>query len=193
MRKYFLIVLIMVTVLPQTQAQLQRHGFNISAGIFSSNFLDAVSNDIFIDQQLDGPLTKDIETQTGAIFFTYRYFPSGKISLGWTAGIERFIGDIQINASNEGRFYNDYYTGGFEIDYRYVVKRRLQVYSGAAVGVTYRDEKNEMPFYSESNQDILLAYHFNAAGIRFGGLFGAFIEAGFGYKGFLKFGLNLQL
>lgn len=175
------------------KAQLQKHGFNISAGAFSSNFFDAVNTDIFSDQQINGQISKNIETQTGAIFITYRYFPSGKVALGWTAGLERLAGDIQVDASSVGRYYNDYYTAAFEIDYRYVLKRRFQVYSGAALGVTFRNERNEIPLYTEDEQDILLAYQLNAVGIRFGGIAGVFVEAGFGYKGFVKLGLNLQL
>lgn len=193
MRKYIISLIIMVMALPGSYAQLQKHGFNISAGVYSSNVFDAVSTDILSDQQINGMISKNIETQTGAIFITYRYFPSGKLSLGWTAGLERLTGDIQIDASGAGRYYNDYYTGAFEIDYRYVLKRRFQVYSGGALGVTFKNESNEIPSYTESEQDILLAYQLNAVGIRFGGIAGVFVEAGFGYKGFIKFGLNLQL
>lgn len=193
MRKPALIVFVMIITLQAMHAQLQKHDFNISLGVFSSNFFDAVSEDILLDQQLDGNISKKIETQTTAIFITYRYFPNGKLSVGWTAGIERFIGDIQVNAQGVGRFYNDYYTGAFELDYRYVLRKRFQVYSGAAVGITYKDEKNETPFYTETNQDFVLAYQLNALGIRFGGIAGAFIETGFGYKGFIKFGFNIQL
>ena len=38
-----------------------------------------------------------------------------------------------------------------------------------------------------------LAYQANIIGFRYGGIFGAFVEAGYGYKGILKFGLNIQL
>ncbi|MFP4488318.1 MAG: hypothetical protein ACLFN1_03355 [Bacteroidales bacterium] len=193
MRKYIMSLIIMVIALPGSHAQLQKHGFNISAGVFSSNFFDAVNTDILGDQQINGMISKNIETQTGAIFITYNYFPSGKLSLGWTAGLERLTGDIQVDASSTGLYYNDYYTGAFEIDYRYVLKRRFQVYSGGALGVTFKNERNEMPSYTGSEQGILLAYQLNAVGIRFGGIAGIFAEAGFGYKGFIKFGLNLQL
>lgn len=193
MKKIFLISTIIIFQFSLASAQLQRHGFNFSIGGFSSNFFDAVSEDIEIDPSIDGPVSKKIGEQTGSIFVTYRYFPSGKFSIGISVGIERVKGDIQVNAIDVGTYYNDYFTGAIELDYRYISRSRIQVYSGGGLGLIFNEEKNEYPFFQNSNEEFKLAYQANIIGFRYGGVFGAFIEAGYGYKGILKFGLNIQL
>lgn len=193
MKRLLLACTIIALQFTLASAQLQRHGFNISIGGFSSNFFDAVSEDIAIDPTFDGPVSKTISEQTGSIFVTYRYFPSGKFSIGISGGIERVKGDIQVNAENVGIYYNDYFTGAIEFDYRYISKSRIQLYSGGGLGITFNEEKNEFPFLQDSNEEFKLAYQANIIGFRYGGIFGAFIEAGYGYKGILKFGFNIQL
>jgi hypothetical protein len=193
MKKTLLIITIIIFQYALASAQLQRHGFNLSIGGFSSNFFDAVSEDIRIDPTLDGPVSKKIGEQTGSIFVTYRYFPSGRFSIGISGGIERVKGDIQVNAEDVGIYYNDYLTGAIEFDYRYISRPRIQLYSGGGLGIIYNEEKNEFPFFEDSNEEFKLAYQANIIGFRYGGIFGAFLEAGYGYKGILKFGLNIQL
>lgn len=193
MKKLLLACTIIALQFTLASAQLQRHGFNLSIGGFSSNFFDAVSEDITIDPSFDGPVSKKIGEQTGSLFLTYRYFPVSKFSAGISVGIERVKGEIQINGEDAGMYYNDYFTGAIEFDYRYISRGRIQLYSGVGLGIIFNEEKNEFPFFQDSNEEFILAYQANILGFRYGGVFGAFLEAGYGYKGILKFGLNVQL
>ena len=193
MKKYGFLLVMLCLSLQFSSAQLQRHDINLSIGGFSSNFFDAVSYDILTDQRLAGPVSKKIGEQTGAIFVTYRFFPNNNLSIGITGGIERVKGIIQINAEDSGVYYNDYFSGALEFDYRYISRGRIQLYSGGGVGIMFNEEKNDIYTYQENSEEFNFAYQVNLIGFRYGGIFGVFIEAGYGYKGILKLGFNIQL
>ena len=193
MKKSFFLLISILAFGQLSFAQLQKHELSISAGLFSSNFFDAMDYDIFTDQMVDLPISKTIGEQTSAIFFTYRFFPIQELTIGFTAGFERIKGEIQLNGMSDGMYYNDYVSGALELDYRYLNRSRFQMYSGIGIGVMFNEEKNETYLYQESSEEFNLAYQVNAIGIRYGRVFGVFAELGYGYKGLLKFGLNIQL
>lgn len=193
MKKYCLLLIIVCLPVQHSFAQLQRHDINLSIGGFSSNFFDAVSYDILTDQRLAGPVSKKIGEQTGAIFVTYRFFPNSNLSIGLTGGIERVKGIIQINAEDAGVYYNDYLSAAMEFDYRYISRGRIQLYSGGGLGIMFNEEENDIYSYQERSEEFNFAYQVNLLGFRYGGIFGVFVEAGYGYKGILKLGFNVQL
>ncbi len=193
MKKIFFLALLPMILTINSFGQLQRHDLSFSAGIYSSNFFDAVSYDIFTDQNYDESISKTVGEQTGALYLTYRFFPAPKVTIGITGGFERVKGKIQTNSMLDGYYYNDYVSGALEIDYRYIKKPRFQLYSGAGIGIMFNEETNEMPDNYEFNENFNLAYQVNLIGIRYGGIFGVFLEAGFGYKGIIKAGMSVQL
>lgn len=178
MKKYSLLLIIFYLSVQYSHAQLQRHDISFSIGGFSSNFFDALDYDILTDQQLAGPISKKIGEQTGAIFVTYRFFPNVNLSIGLTGGFERVKGEIQINAEDAGVYYNDYISGAMEVDYRYISRGRIQLYSGLGAGIMFNKEKNDIYSYQENLKNFNFTYQVNRIGFRYGGIFGVFAEAG---------------
>ncbi|MDX2413903.1 MAG: hypothetical protein QNK33_01815, partial [Bacteroidales bacterium] len=143
MKKILILPLLLLLSTQTSLGQLQRHDINLSAGIYSSNFFDAVSYDIFTDQNFDESISKTVGEQTGALYIGYRFFPAPKLTIGITGGFERVKGKIQTNSMLDGYYYNDYVSGALEIDYRYIKKPRFQLYSGAGIGIMFNEETNE--------------------------------------------------
>lgn len=193
MKKILILPLLLLLSTQTSLGQLQRHDINLSAGIYSSNFFDAVSYDIFTDQNFDESISKTVGEQTGALYIGYRFFPAPKLTIGVTLGFERVKGKIMGDNFFEGTYYNDYVCGAFEMDYRYLNKPKFQMYSGAGIGVMFNEETNQAPNFYEFNESFDLAFQINLVGIRYGGIFGVFIEAGYGYRGMIKAGLSVQL
>ena len=72
------------------------------------------------------------------------------------------------------------------------MKRRLRLYSGVGIGFFFHDELNSIETCQDVTEESFnLAYQMNLIGI--GGRAGFFLEGGYGYKGVMKIGINLQL
>lgn len=193
LKKGLLTLAILTLLFPDLSAQLQKHDFRIGVGLFSSNFLYAVRNELIIDPGFGDYTSKDIDGATGALYFSYRNYPIPRLSIGATIGLERVKGDIQIDGMAEGRYSNDFLAGAIEIDYLYLSKPHLQLYSGMGFGVAFNSENNQVFTTSQTDENVKFIYHMNVIGIRVGGTVGFFLEAGYGYRGMARAGLNIMI
>ncbi|HUS87060.1 MAG TPA: hypothetical protein VMW76_07465 [Bacteroidales bacterium] len=156
-KRILLIVVIPVMLFQGALAQLQRHDFNISMGLFSSSFFEAVDENILIDLENQYPISKDTDQQTGALFLIYRYYPTFRYTVGLTVGMERIKGNILLNSGSWGTHYSGFFVVAVESDCRYVTKRWLQLYSGGGIGVFFHDEINSICTYHETEESFNLA------------------------------------
>lgn len=193
MKKLSLILLLLALYATSVHAQLQKHDFKFGIGLYSSSFLEALSDNLLIEQGDGLPVSKNIDGATGAIYFTYKNYPVPKLAIGATIGMERVKGDIMINSTSEGRYNSDFFAGAIETDYMYVTKPHLQLYSGLGLGVAYWGETNTLYTNTVENEQVKFIYQLNIFGIRVGSVVGFFVEAGYGYKGMIKTGINIQL
>lgn len=192
-KKGMLLVAIVTIFVTDSSAQLQRHDFRLGLGLFSSNFLYGVRDQLLFDPGFGDYISKSIDGSTGALYFSYRNYPIARLSVGATVGMERVKGDIQIDGMAEGRYSSDFVAGAIEIDYLYVTKPHLQLYSGAGFGATFYNETNQVFTTEQSDEGVKFIYQLNIIGIRVGGVLGFFLEGGYGYKGIARAGLNIML
>ena len=193
LKKGLLTLVILTLFVPHSVAQLQKHDFKIGIGLFSSNFLYAVRDELLVDPGFGDYISKNIDGSTGALYFSYRNYPIPKLSIGATIGMERIKGDILIDGMAEGRYSSDFLAGAIEMDYLYLSKPHLQLYSGMGLGVAYCSESNQVFSSSETDDGVKFIYQLNVIGLRLGGIFGFFLEGGYGYRGIARAGINIML
>ena len=157
---------------------------------------------------------------TGAAFFSYHYFVSGKFGIGFTAGLDNQEGDLSYGRIDHGMFgidgvtghYNKWaYTGALEARLTYYKRRRYECYGYLGAGYTFTRLRYQFNagitdasfFYGTSNSLVPVnpymqtAGHFNAqltpVGFRAGGALACFAEFGVGYKGLLSVGVSYNI
>ncbi|MGC1242800.1 MAG: hypothetical protein WA874_14510 [Chryseosolibacter sp.] len=76
------------------------------------------------------------------------------------------------------------------IDYYYVNRESVRMYSGLALGPSYIFDRSEGA--QDDSSGFFVAYQLNFFGIRFGREWGGYAEAGFGRNGLLNVGISKQ-
>lgn len=167
----------------------------IGYGLLSSNsFIDSYS-DILTDFPSDGSVAFADESNSGAIYFSYRFQILPRVMLGATLGYERVrknyfytVGGVPEVAGGK----NDYLTIGADLQFRYlqVPSGILSLYWGVGLGAGFHKQKLSGFSYGPDKYDkTRLAYQVTPLGLTVGvKRFGAFAEVGFGYKGIFQFG-----
>lgn len=152
----------------------------------------------------NGRQTKSETANTGANFFTARYFLYSCLSMGVA------VGYINQQGNNNERLGFDYVTTStyerkavtvaVELNYIYRIRKYVDVYTFAGFGPTFKTATTnyvysaisaEAPSKTVRSSDF--SFHYCPVGVRIGGRIGGFAELGFGYKGLLSGGLSLRL
>lgn len=176
---------------PAGFAQTRRHDLSLSYGVLSSDQLADIFEDIITIVLTLGTFDKANQEFTGVPFLTYHYSANSRFGFGGAIGGYSSSGKLQILGEDAGTFHERNYIAAVELDYHWIMKPSLQLYSGAGFGVRFR-HGTYVATESETVDRVLPAFHLNLIGIRFGRQIGFFLEAGVGYKGLLSGGVNAQ-
>ncbi|MDD4603718.1 MAG: hypothetical protein PHF97_07920 [Bacteroidales bacterium] len=76
------------------------------------------------------------------------------------------------------------------VDFYYVHKGLISMYSGVQVGASYVFWQDRTGNSVSTDSGISAAFHINAFGIRIGKEIGAFMEWGYGFRGVVNFGIS---
>lgn len=127
-------------------------------------------------------------------FLTYRRFVTGRLAFGATAGYFGSSGALvpEDGGAIAGEFREKNYVGAVEIEYRWLSRGRLELFSGAGLGVKVRRGSYFNGDVTEAFTKALPTFHLQALRLRAGGRIGFSAEAGYGYKGVLAAGLDIR-
>ncbi|HMA54971.1 MAG TPA: hypothetical protein VKT17_10935 [Acidobacteriota bacterium] len=171
--------------------QTRRHDLSVSAGVLSMDQLSDIFTDIITVVLTMGTFSKNNQEYSAVPFLTYHYSANSRFGFGAAIGGYSASGDLQILGDNVGTFKERNYIGAVELDYHWIMREGLQIYSGAGFGLRYRRGTYRATETDTFNK-LLPTFHINALGVRFGRKIAVFLEAGAGYKGVLSAGLNAQ-
>lgn len=173
-------------------AQSRRHDLSLSYGVVSADQVADVLADVLTIVILLGTFHKDDMQYTGVPCFSYHYARNSRFGFGFAVGGYRSSGDLEFLDEVVGDFRETNTFGALEIDYRWVMKKGFQLYSGAGVGVRFRKGTYNASDSTETDTKALPTFHLNVIGFRIGGKIGVFGELGAGYKGLFCGGLSAQ-
>jgi len=171
--------------------QTRRHEITASYGIGSGDQLIDAFADILTVVLSFGTYVKEISDSTGVPFLTYHYSANSRFGFGAAVGGFTTSGWLSIAGEDAGTYKESSTIVAGEIDYRWVMKKSFQLYSGVGVGVRLR-KGTYVTSGTETDNQVLPTFHLNLIGLRFGGKVGVFFEAGAGYRGLFSGGLSAQ-
>lgn len=169
-------------------AQSKKSEIDLGVGVWSSNQVIGAMSDI-IASSLTG-VDMDNGTYIGALHLGYKYSLSDRFALGPVFAYDLGKSDAVYNTSKIGEFTNKFYSLALEADYKYINRDKFKLYSLVGAGATLLDQLYKPTTgKEESENQMFFNYQVTPIGVKFGSSFGAFAEAGFGYKGILCVGL----
>ena len=171
--------------------QTRRHDLSVSYGALSIDQMSDILQDVLTVVLTLGTFNKTDAKYTGVPFLTYHYSANSRFGFGAAVGTYKASGTLQAGGEDVGTYEERNTIGAVELDYRWVMRPGLQIYSGVGFGLRYRHGTYQTEGSSEVNK-FLPTFHINALGVRFGRKVGFFFELGAGYKGVLSAGLNAQ-
>lgn len=192
LRSVAVFILIAAFVSAAGFAQTRKHDLSLSYGILSIDQLTDILTDVLTIVITLGTFSKDNMEYTGVPFLTYHYSNNSKFGFGFAVGGYRSTGDLQLLGEPVGTFKETNTIGALEIDYRWVLKKGFQLYSGAGFGVRIRKGTYNDLDSTDTVSKALPTFHVNLLGFRIGKKVGLFGELGAGYKGIFCGGLNAQ-
>lgn len=172
-------------------AQTRKHDLSLSYGVGSIDQVTDILTDVLTIVLTLGTFAKDQVDYTGLPFASYHYAPNSRLGFGIAVGGYRATGVLTVAGEEQGAFEETNTIAAVELDYRWVMSRSFQLYSGVGVGVRFR-KGSYVTEGSESLTATLPTFHLNALGLRFGRKVGLFLELGAGYKGMVLGGLSAQ-
>jgi hypothetical protein len=173
-------------------AQVRKHDVSVAYGFLSIDQVTDMLTDIVTIVITLGTFSKDNIKYTGVPFLTYHYSSNSRFGFGFAAGGYNSRGDLRVGNTTVGDFTERNYIGAVELDYHWVMREGLQLYSGAGFGVRYRKGTYTDADDTDTAGKVLPTFHLNALGLRVGKKVGVFVEFGVGYKGILSAGVNAQ-
>ncbi len=203
-RILFLFLLLNATFV---NAQAWRHASEISLGYgqLSANLLKKEQVKPFSHAYFPPAANeRTSSTSYGVPFIGYRYHPAEEFSIGVVISFEERHGYIVELAA--GHYDWSIKALGFspELTIVYGAHGKLKLYGGISFGIFFTQttytafSSSPSSIYPEKRQIGLvgkseLIYQITPIGFRYGKTFGAFAEAGYGYKGIISGGLSLKL
>jgi hypothetical protein len=188
------LVAILLSFTAASFAQERRHDLSVQFGVLSPDQLIDVFGNLGILIITLGNFYKDNMQFSGIPVLTYHYSANSRFGFGGAFGYYGSWGDLVIEGGDVvvGDFHERNYTLAAELDYHWVMRPGLQVYSGAGFGLRIRRGR-----YTDADETVtrtwaLPTFNITALGVRFGRKIGFFAEAGAGYKGMLSVGINGQ-
>jgi hypothetical protein len=193
LRPVLVLALAVLVLAPGGFGQTRRHDLSLSYGVLSSDQLVDIFSDIVTIVLTFGTFSKSNQKFSGVPFLSYHYSANSRFGFGAAVGGYNSSGYLEMLGDTIGTFREKNYVAAVELDYHWIMKPALQVYSGAGFGFRYRHGTYLAEETSDTVNKVLPAFHLNVLGVRFGRKIGFFLEAGIGYKGLLLGGINAQL
>jgi hypothetical protein len=165
------------------------HEIDVSAGVLTTA---EIRNTIDNTEDFKNFNTKD--GGDNQFNLSYKYFTKNKYGYGLFTGWEKHNTRIFKNRQRVGLLSIKDYTIAFEVYYRHVSLDWLQTYSGLGLGLTYIDKnlKTREDIRLDEYSHFFPAFHVNLFGVKIGYRIFEKVEFGFGYKGYLNFGVAYQ-
>ncbi len=176
------------------QAPIRKHDASFQFGVLSSDQAADLFGDVLLVIITLGNFSKNDVKYSGVPFLTYHYSANSRFGFGGAIGGYTVKGDlVRQNAELVvGDFRETNYVAAAELDYHWIMRPGLQLYSGAGFGVRMRRGRYTDETDTQRASKTLPTFHLNAIGVRFGQRVGFFAEFGYGYKGMLSAGVNAQ-
>jgi hypothetical protein len=171
--------------------QTRRHDLALGFGVLSMDQVTDIFTDVITVVLTMGTFGKVNQEFSGVPFLTYHYAANSRFGVGAAIGGYSDSGDLRLGDDVVGTFRERNYIAAVELDYHWLMKPNLQMYSGVGFGVRFR-RGTYTAAEADTVSKILPTFHLNAIGLRFGRKIGFFLEAGVGYKGMLSGGLDAQ-
>ncbi len=180
MKRVYIFLLLLPNIL---QAQKQgTFDFNVGAGILSTNHIINILVDIVT---FDDSRTT---FRTPAINTTLKYAIKDNWFVNADGSYELEKEDLYKNEAIVGHRKNSYYSIGIGTEYHYLNKEFIQVYSGGAIGGTFKTSNTNGTIENDHGFNFQL----NLIGVRIGKKVAGTLELGVGYKGIINAGLSYQ-
>ncbi|PKV50264.1 hypothetical protein ATE84_2319 [Aquimarina sp. MAR_2010_214] len=122
----------------------------------------------------------------GMLHLNYQRYLSDRIKIGGGISYVKFEDSDNKNKLNAGHLH--YLAVMPQFEYVFVKNDFLELYSNASAGITslhYKINKN-------TNSEYGFAFQVNPVGLRIGKKIGGFVEAGYGYNGFVNIGIDFR-
>ncbi len=171
--------------------QTRTHDLSLQYGFLSIDQLADIFTDALTIVLTLGTFGKDEVKYTGVPFLTYHYSANSRFGFGGAIGGYSSRGVLKVGNTDAGTLKERSVIAAAELDYHWVMREGLQIYSGAGFGIRFRSGTYETT-ETETLNRVLPTFHLNAIGVRFGRQVGFFLELGAGYKGVLSGGINAQ-
>jgi hypothetical protein len=191
LRPVFILILAAVVLSTAGFGQTRKNDLSASYGVLSIDQLSDILGDVLTAVITLGTFGKTDIKYTGVPFLTYHYSANSRFGFGGAVGGYSSSGILQTGGSDVGTFRERNYVGAVELDYHWVMREGLQLYSGGGFGIRYRRGTYQTT-ESETTNKVTPTFHLNVLGIRIGKTVGFFAEFGVGYKGMLLAGINAQ-
>ena len=180
-------------------SQSRRNELRLGVGIFStSQFIDAFS-DVIISTIPTGTTVQN-GSSIGAWQAGYRYLLTDRWAVGGSFIFDYETADAIRNISGFGDtkigdFKRFHYTLGAEADFSYIAREKFAFYSSLGIGATLYHQTYRQEGATNTDSDDLIHFNFQVTpiGLKFGNVWGGFLELGFGYKGIISLGLFCRL
>lgn len=177
------------------------HEFFAGTGVCATPNLSAIAEQFtaLITYGAFNPIESNLRFKPSAVA-GYKYRFEKVVSLGATFSYSGNTADSKLLWRNEGQnkkcyLNRDYYTLATEIEFRYLTREHVTLYSTVGLGVAYG--RTVRTAADTGERDILrktiFTAHISEFGVKVGGRrFGGYLEGGLGYKGVVNLGTYLR-
>lgn len=188
--KKIILAIVMAAMTLGAQAQGNRHEIAFTYGIASSSQVLDTYTDL-VSAPFSGSVSQEKEWWFGPLSVEYFYRVSKSFSVGGIFVYGHKGSDLYEDNTKRGNLSNNYFTLMPGVKYTWWGNDNLGLYSKAAIGATYRTEKNDDIHYSESK--VHLNFQVSAIGFEGGSpKVRGFAELGFGEQGIFFTGLRYK-
>jgi hypothetical protein len=174
------------------QPDERSHEISFGVGVMSTSNVSFRFADMFA-QIVSGGIgqVKFEEVSISPVYnLNYRYWIKPKFAIGATLvfGTEKSVG--MVAGKYDGNLNRYYSNLTAEVTFNYINRPYLKLYGLGGAGLLYL-KQTYTPENRVKEKDSLCAFDFQVTpiGIKAGNKFGAYLEAGFGYKGIISAGI----
>ena len=138
-----------------------------------------------------GHITSTELSTTGPVIIGFNFRNSKKLTIGPEINLMQL--KIRDRYSSGITVHGSYFVTNVSsrIDFRYVKRENLQMYSGIMLGISYIFDQSSDEL--DDNSTLFPSYQLNFFGIRFGKSWGGYAEIGFGRNGLLNIGVSKKM
>lgn len=199
MKRVFILFLLLLTFSisnGQDLLQSPKHELAVSYGLITSNQFIDVMKEVFTAVFSFGTYDKANKHYLGSYHLTYKYAPIDQLLIGLTGSIDKSKGDLlDENDVVDGEYSTTYSTAIVSVDYRYLHREMVQLYSGVGAGISViQDVGRDFATSTKEKGEASTYFNFqiNLIGVRVGKALAGFAEFGVGSKGIVNAGISWQ-